>query len=534
MQPRVYSYIRFSDARQAAGASVARQAEFAAKWAADNGMVLDTSLSMRDEGLSAYHQKHVRKGALGVFLRAVEDRLVPANSVLLVESLDRLSRAEPLTALTQLTGIIDSGVAVVTASDGRIYTRDRLKADPMQLMHSLLVMIRAHEESETKSRRVRDAIRRQCKGWVAGTYRGLVRYGQAPGWLRVDGGQWQLIPERAQAVQEAITLATQGVGLGEIARRLHEAGMRPSDAMPTSGHLQRLLAHEALRGRKVLALDGEVFELDGYYPALVDAEAWDLLQHALAGRSRGAVRGSIPSVLTGAGVAVCGYCGSPLKGQTMASKARPDGTLADGHRRLQCTANNTGQRCPVPGSCSAAPIERAVIDWCSDLLNLRSLHSTGAGAAARKDAARARVERDKLAGQLARITDAMLGSDEPPDTFVRRARELEASLAEAEAHLADADAKLAAYGRALVKGADDRWRAVAAGVHALEPQARLQARQLVADTFARIVVYRRGVRPGELPAGEMDVMLLAKGGTARLLRVGKDGSWRAQEDWAGV
>ncbi len=152
MQPRVYSYIRFSDARQAAGASVARQAEFAARWAAANGMALDTALSMRDEGLSAYHELHVRKGALGVFLRAVEDRLVPSGSVLLVESLDRLSRAEPLTALSQLTGIIDAGVAVVTASDGRVYTRAALKADPMQLMHSLLVMIRAHEESTSLAR----------------------------------------------------------------------------------------------------------------------------------------------------------------------------------------------------------------------------------------------------------------------------------------------------------------------------------------------------------------------------------------------
>jgi hypothetical protein len=42
------------------------------------------------------------------------DRIVPPGSVLLVESLDRLSRAEPLTALGQLTGIIDAGVAVVS------------------------------------------------------------------------------------------------------------------------------------------------------------------------------------------------------------------------------------------------------------------------------------------------------------------------------------------------------------------------------------------------------------------------------------
>lgn len=510
---------------------MARQTEFAERWAADNGMVLDTSLSMRDDGLSAYHQKHIRKGALGTFLRAVEDRIVPPGSVLLVESLDRLSRAEPLTALTQLTGIIDSGVAVVTASDSRVYTRERLKADPMQLMHSLLIMLRAHEESETKSKRVRDAIRRQCKGWQAGTYRGLIRYGMSPGWLHVVSGKWTLVPERAQAVRLAIDWALAGVGLGEIARRLHEAGLRTGGVDPTSGHLQRLLAHPALFGRKVLDLNGESFVLDGYYPAVIGQADWDALQIALAGRARGSVRGEIPSVLTGLGVTICGYCGSPLKGQTMASKAKPDGSLSDGHRRLQCTANNSGARCPVPGSCSAAPIERALIHWCSDMLNLRSLHTSGAGAAARSHAAQTRIERDKLDAQAQRITDAMLESAEPPAAFVQRAREIELAMEDAERRLTEADEAVASLGRAMVDGADERWREVAAGVQALDRDARSAARQLVADTFERIVVYRKGVRPGELPPGDMEVMLIAKGGATRLLHIKRDGSWVAQDDW---
>ncbi|WP_366887899.1 recombinase family protein [Streptomyces sp. NPDC005476] len=92
---RVYSYLRFSDPKQAAGGSVDRQLEYAARWAADKAMELDASLSLRDEGLSAYHQRHVRQGALGVLLRAVEDGQVPGGSVLIVEGLDRLSRAEP-------------------------------------------------------------------------------------------------------------------------------------------------------------------------------------------------------------------------------------------------------------------------------------------------------------------------------------------------------------------------------------------------------------------------------------------------------
>ncbi|SOT39350.1 hypothetical protein F01_200217 [Burkholderia cenocepacia] len=64
---------------------------------AGNEMEFDASLSLRDEGLSAHHQRHVRQGALGVFLQAVEDGQVPDSSVLIVEGLDRLDPSCPIT-----------------------------------------------------------------------------------------------------------------------------------------------------------------------------------------------------------------------------------------------------------------------------------------------------------------------------------------------------------------------------------------------------------------------------------------------------
>jgi DNA invertase Pin-like site-specific DNA recombinase len=155
------------------GNSADRQLQYAQRWAKSNGFVLDESLSLRDEGLSAYHQRHVKQGALGVFLRAVEDGRINDGSVLIVEGLDRLSRAEPIQAQAQLAQIINAGITVVTASDGREYNRAGLKAQPMDLVYSLLVMIRAHEESDTKSKRVKAAIRRQCEGWISGSFRGV-------------------------------------------------------------------------------------------------------------------------------------------------------------------------------------------------------------------------------------------------------------------------------------------------------------------------------------------------------------------------
>ena len=64
----------------------------------------------------AFHQRHVKKGALGVFLKAVEDGQVPAGSFLVVEGLDRLSRAEPIQAQAQLTAIISTRPSTSTSS----------------------------------------------------------------------------------------------------------------------------------------------------------------------------------------------------------------------------------------------------------------------------------------------------------------------------------------------------------------------------------------------------------------------------------
>ena len=53
----------------------------------------------------------------------------------------------------------------------------------------------------------------------------------------------------------------------------------------------------------------------------------------------------------------------------------------------------------------------------------------------------------------------------------------------------------------------------------------------MADTFERIVIYQRGVRPTE-DKGPMDMMLLAKGGTARLLRIDRTGNLIMSESLA--
>lgn len=529
----VYSYMRFSDPRQAAGSSSERQAAYAARWAEEHGLRLDESLSLRDEGLSAYHQRHVTAGALGVFLAAVEEGRVPHGSVLVVEGLDRLSRAEPIQAQAQLAQIVNAGITVVTASDGKTYSRESLKASPMDLVYSLLVMIRAHEESDTKSKRVRASIRRLCEGWIAGTYRGLVRNGKDPVWVTLVDGQWELIPSRVEAALAGIELYRRGYGASRIVQALQERGLKLTERGSQALQIYRLARQRALVGEKELEVDGQTYTLPGYYPAIMSREDWESLQAMNDERGRRRVKGTLPHVITGIGVTVCGYCGRAMSGQNMMKRVLEGGKWQDGYRRLLCSSNSYGERCPVPGSTSVAPVERALMSYCGDLANLQALYRGDRAAEPRQRLATARETLAEIDRKLARLTDAMLASADDggvPLTFAKRARELEADKAASEAAVTAAERDLAAAARTNMDGADEAWRRLAVGVEALDFDARLQARQLVADTFERIVVYHRGVMPEETLRGVMDVHLIAKGGAGRMLRIDKKGNWVSAED----
>jgi DNA invertase Pin-like site-specific DNA recombinase len=103
-----YSYLRFSTPQQSAGDSRRRQSVMAEKYAQDHHLRLDLALSFRDLGVSAYRGQNAKEGALRAFLDAIEHNLVPPNSYLLIESLDRLSRDRILAAQALFMQIIQA------------------------------------------------------------------------------------------------------------------------------------------------------------------------------------------------------------------------------------------------------------------------------------------------------------------------------------------------------------------------------------------------------------------------------------------
>ena len=107
---KCYSYIRWSSDKQSGGSTLARQLKTAQEIADDNSLEL---VEMIDSGISAFKGKNSKDGELGRFIDAVENKLIPDNSWLVVENLDRLSREAIINAQQLFLKLLKLGIEVI-------------------------------------------------------------------------------------------------------------------------------------------------------------------------------------------------------------------------------------------------------------------------------------------------------------------------------------------------------------------------------------------------------------------------------------
>lgn len=332
-KPKAYSYLRFSTPEQMKGDSTRRQTVLAREYAQSHGMELDDKLTFRDLGVSAFRGKNAETGMLAEFLEAVRKGIVPPGSFLLVESLDRISRQAARKALRVLEEICEEGVTVVTLADGREYTRESLDSDPMSLIMSLLVFIRANEESVTKSRRLKAA-------WTGKRERATSEplTSKCPGWVRLDKGtgKWEIIPERAAVVQRVFRESLEGRGQHTITQGLNR------DSIPVFGkaghwhrsYVAKLLSNPSVMGTYVPhALEWQegkrtrraLDPIPGYFPAVVDAETYQRAQAIrmdAASPQRGRHAGKELKNIFG-GLLRCSECGGSMVLVNKGERSRP-------------------------------------------------------------------------------------------------------------------------------------------------------------------------------------------------------------------
>jgi DNA invertase Pin-like site-specific DNA recombinase len=322
-RPLAYSYIRMSTDLQLKGDSLRRQLDASASYAAANGYDLVDVSRLQDIGISAFRGANVAGGALGRFLEAVKAGRIPAGSFLLVESLDRLSRQKIRTSLSIFLSILDAGINIVTLADRRVYTPQ--SSDQLEdLLCSLVIMSRAHEESQTKSQRVGAA-------WASKRANAKTKplTATCPAWLKLsrDKKRFEVIEERASIVRSIFDDCASGVGIHVITRRLNEAKLPVFGKSHGwhSSYVAKILANRAALGEfqphrlvdNKRVPDGD--PIKDYYPRIIDGELFYRAQQSrsqrlIRGKNRplGGRKGSGISNLF-SGLARCAYCKSKMK-----------------------------------------------------------------------------------------------------------------------------------------------------------------------------------------------------------------------------
>ena len=221
-QRKAYSYIRMSTDIQLKGDSLRRQLDASLSYALANNLELVDKIDvvyLQDLGVSGFKSKNTQKGALSTFLEALELGKIEKNSVLLIESLDRLSRDRLSEAMPQFFSILKKGIEIVTLIDNQKYTKDIIDTNPGALFISLGVMFRANEESEIKSKRLSaawDNKRNNAKNKI------ITR--TCPAWLEYDETlkKFVIVPERGEIVKKIFNMCINTCGLYSIARNLNE------------------------------------------------------------------------------------------------------------------------------------------------------------------------------------------------------------------------------------------------------------------------------------------------------------------------
>jgi DNA invertase Pin-like site-specific DNA recombinase len=308
--PKAYSYIRFSSERQQLGDSLRRQLKLATDYAEKHNLVLDHS-TYRDLGVSAYKGKNFIEGKLGTFLTALDEGRVPSDSYLLIESLDRLSRAQVDEALVLFLSIIRRGITIVTLMDGQVYSQARIKQDNgMSIIISLTYMMRAHEESATKSARVKAAWDQSRKDWRPGN---TLISRRGPAWLKAsaDGKSWVEIPEKVNVIKRIYQMAYDEMGQQRITKVLNDEKV---PTMEDAAHWTQGVVGAILRNPSVMGQfsqkRGGVQVIDDYFPPVIQKDRWHAVQDGIAKRHRkGSSRGELVSNLF-SGMSYCFYCGS--------------------------------------------------------------------------------------------------------------------------------------------------------------------------------------------------------------------------------
>lgn len=280
-------------------------------------------------------------------------------------------------------------------------------------------MLRAHEESKTKSERV-------SKAWEKNRNTKKIITKLAPKWLIADGDKWIVDKEKVKIIERMFELYEQGNGYQKIARALN------ADGIPTWGNhkedddiihewqvgsVSHFLNNKALIG---IYETNKIPAREGYFPAVIDRTRFNNLQRAMASKNFTGDRSNLTTGVSNlfSGRAYCGICGARMKTAVTSRKT------GERYYYLHCNTAYSN-----PKNCQAKPVNYKVVEkqflmWLSErnksVFNTPSKVEVDLRPAMQDDIA-------MLEAQIEKVVDLMLSSPKS-EALIKRHQKMEVDL----------------------------------------------------------------------------------------------------------
>ncbi|ENM0968471.1 recombinase family protein [Vibrio parahaemolyticus] len=355
---KAYSYIRFSSKAQQEGDSLRRQTEATLEYCAKNNLDLDDSF--KDLGKSGFYKRkgNSEQEALNRFIELCEDGQIEENAILIVENLDRLSRDNVKSALQQFLKILDF-VDIYTLQDRKLYKKNSSSID-FDLMISITIMSRAHEESSTKSNRLSQAWANKRKNLLE-----VKATSNGPHWLQLSKDKSHWIPQqkKVEVIKLIFDLALEN-STKKIVKHLNDEGYRsPRGKLWAKTSVSRILTDKCVLGeyQPHTGRGGHNRQPIGdpikdYYPRVISDEIFYAVKAARESRKqneRGRGTEKYSNLLRN--IAICKKCGSPMEFQDKGEKPK-------GGKYLTCSlALRISNRCDNSAHISYPQLEEAIL-----------------------------------------------------------------------------------------------------------------------------------------------------------------------------
>ena len=153
--PKAYAYVRWSTASQGEEGRDSHDRQTTPLQAFTEVTGVPVVETVIDKGISAFRGANARIGQLKGLLDRIESGEIEHGDYIIVESIDRLTRQKLTDSVDLIQSILKKGVRLHTVFDNKTYSYDDPSRDLETLILVGVIAKRAHEESDTKSKRLK-------------------------------------------------------------------------------------------------------------------------------------------------------------------------------------------------------------------------------------------------------------------------------------------------------------------------------------------------------------------------------------------